>query len=87
MFGQASINLSAKVAANMLPARAIRFGAEGNAYVYVVGQDDTVTVKDIQTGLDDGKSIEVRSGLEPGQRVIDAHLKRFTDGQKVAVLE
>ena len=86
MFGQASINLSGKVATNLLPARAIRFSDDGKAYVYVVGQDETVTVASIETGLDDGQSIQVRSGLLPGQRVIDAHLKRFTDGQKVTVL-
>ncbi|QDV40426.1 Efflux pump periplasmic linker BepF [Stieleria neptunia] len=86
MFGQASINLSTKVAANMLPSRAIRFSEDGKAYVYVVGQDETVTVAAIETGLDNGKAIQVRSGLLPGQRVIDAHLKRFTDGQKVTVL-
>lgn len=86
MFGQALINLSTKVAANMLPARSIRFSDDGEAYVYVVDQDDTVSVASIQIGMDDGKSIEIRSGLQPGQRVIDAHLKRFVDGQKVAVL-
>ena len=86
MFGQASITLSTNTAAKMLPSRAIRFDESGKAYVYVVGQDDTVTVAGIETGLDDGKSIEVRSGILPGQRVIDAHLKRFIDGQKVTVL-
>ncbi|MCA9135598.1 MAG: efflux RND transporter periplasmic adaptor subunit [Planctomycetales bacterium] len=86
MFGQASISLSAKIAANLLPSRAIRFREDGQAYVYVVGQDETVTVASIETGWDDGSSIEVRSGLLPGQRVVDAHLKRFSDGQKVAVL-
>jgi RND family efflux transporter MFP subunit len=86
MFGQASISLDTKAAANMLPARAIRFDESGNPYVYVVGQDDTVSVREITTGMDDGNSIEVLSGVDPGQRVIDSHLKRFTDGQRVAVL-
>jgi RND family efflux transporter MFP subunit len=86
MFGQASINLATKVTANTLPAQAIRFDEEGKAYVYVVGQDDTVSVAQITTGLDDGNSIEVLSGVQPGQRVIGPHLKRFTDGQKVDVL-
>lgn len=86
MFGQATIQLAAKVAANCLPSRAIRFGEDGKAYVYIVGDDDKVTVKSIQTGFDDGSTIEVVSGLEPEQVVIDSHLKRFTDGQQVAVL-
>lgn len=87
MFGQALIKMETTMAANVLPARAIRFDESGRAYVYVVGDDDVVSVADVATGLDDGNSIEVLSGVEPGQRVIDSHLKRFTDGQKVAVLQ
>ncbi|TWT67182.1 Multidrug resistance protein MdtA precursor [Allorhodopirellula solitaria] len=86
MFGQASIHLDSKVAAQTLPSRAIRFDEEGNGYVYVVGEDETIARADITTGLDDGNSIEVLSGIEPGQRVVGPHLKRFSDGQKVAVL-
>jgi RND family efflux transporter MFP subunit len=87
MFGQATIDLSTKVAAHTLPARAVRFDETGNAYVYVVGSDDTVTVTDVETGIDNGTVIEIRSGVEAGQRVIDAHRERFTSGQKVTVLE
>ncbi|MCA8996194.1 MAG: efflux RND transporter periplasmic adaptor subunit [Planctomycetaceae bacterium] len=86
MFGRATISLNNKVAANMLPARAIRFDEAGNPYVYLIGSDEKVSVVSIQTGVDTGPQIEVVSGLEPGQRVVDAHLDRFTDGQSVAVL-
>ncbi len=85
MFGQASITLSTKVASNMLPARAVRFEESGNAYVYVVTGEE-VSVVPVTTGIDDGNTIEIVSGLESGQTVIDAHLQRFTDGQKVKVL-
>ena len=87
MFGQARINLATKIAASMLPSQAIRFDEGGKAYVYALSDDDTVTVTAITTGMDDGNAIEVLSGIESGQRVIDSHLKRFTDGQKVAVME
>ena len=85
MFGQASITLSTQVASKMLPARAIRFEESGKAYVYVVS-DEAVTVVAVVTGIDDGNTIEIVSGLESGQTVIDAHLQRFTDGQIVRVL-
>ena len=75
------------LAANMLPARAIRFTETGAAYVYVLSDDQTVTVTPVTTGIDQGHSIEVKSGVEPGQQVIDAHLKRLKTGQKVAVVE
>lgn len=83
MFGQATITLSSKFAANVLPARAVRFDEDGQAYVYVVSPDRTVSVKPITTGNDDGSSIEVLSGVEAGQHVIDAHLKRFSSGDEV----
>ncbi|MDB4637677.1 MAG: efflux RND transporter periplasmic adaptor subunit [Planctomycetaceae bacterium] len=87
MFGQASINLSTKVASHTLPARAVRFTEAGEAYVYVLDKDKTVSVIDVKTGFDDGNTIEIVSGVETGQDVIDAHRERFTNGQKVNVLQ
>ncbi len=71
----------------MLPARAIRFDESGEAYVYVVDDDATVTIASVDTGMDQGHSIEVKSGVVAGQQVIDAHLKRFTSGQRVALVQ
>ena len=85
MFGQATITLSTNLASTVLPARAVRFSDTGDAYVYVVA-DEKVTVVPVTTGADDGNTIEIASGLEPGQVVVDAHLQRFTDGQVVRVL-
>ncbi|MGI9472375.1 MAG: efflux RND transporter periplasmic adaptor subunit [Rubripirellula sp.] len=86
MFGEATISLATKAAARMLPARAVRYEDSGEAYVYIVEADSTVSIASVKTGLDDGHSIQILAGLEPGQRVVDAHLKRFTMGQKVAPL-
>lgn len=86
MFGQAVINLATEMAANLLPARAIRFDETGKAFVYMLSDGDEVSVASVTTGLDDGNLIEVTSGIKPGQRVIDSHLKRFVDGQKVKPL-
>lgn len=84
MFGQATIEMETKVAALMLPARAVRFDESGEAFVYVVDEQETVSVVDVTTGYDDGHRIEIRAGLESDQTVIDSHLQRFTDGQKVS---
>ncbi len=86
MFGQATITLGAKVATNRLPARAVRFDESGAAYVYAVDDDQVVSVVPVTTGMDDGRNIEIVSGLETGQQVIDAHLQRFVDGQKITAL-
>jgi RND family efflux transporter MFP subunit len=86
MFGQASISLSTRVAANMLPARAVRFDEKGAAYVYLVSDQNKISIVPVTTGLDDGISIEIVTGLKPGQKVVDAHLKRFKEDQQVEVL-
>lgn len=86
MFGQATIHFSEKIVANMLPARAIRFDESGNASVYIVSKEETVSLVEVTTGYDNGSHIQILSGLEDGQTVIDAHLKRFINGQKVRVL-
>lgn len=84
MFGSATIQLATKASAKMLPARAVRYEDSGDAYVYIVEPDSTVSIASVTTGLDDGHSIQIVAGLESGQQVVDAHLKRFTMGQKVA---
>jgi RND family efflux transporter MFP subunit len=86
MFGQATIRFSSDTVAGVLPARAVRFDSSGNAFVYVIDRDDVVSVSRIKIGADDGRLIEVTEGLSNDQRVIDAHLQRFVDGQKVTVL-
>lgn len=86
MFGQATITIGAKVARHVLPARAVRFDATGNAFVYVVHDDESIDIVPVKTGNDDGHRIEITSGVQTGQRVVDAHLKRFVPGQKVTVL-
>ena len=86
MFGQATITLQSTSKASVLPARAVRFRENGTAYVYVIDEQETVTIAEVQTGLDDGHRVEIVSGVSSGDRVIDAHLNRFSNGQKVAVL-
>ena len=87
MFGEATITFATQAIAKMLPARAIRFSEEGSAYVYVIDADDTVAVVPVTTGFDNGHTIEVTSGVSAGQVVIDAHLQRFSTGDKVTRIE
>lgn len=85
MFGQATLSLQAPATVSVLPSRAVRFDGKGAAKVFVILDDNTVAVKEIQILSDDGQVLQV-AGVEPGQRVIDAHLQRFSDGQQVHVL-
>jgi len=69
----------------VLPAGAVRFDEEGHSTVYVVDPDNTVRLVEVSTGLDDGKRIEVLSGLDENARVVDAMVGRLTPGQHVTI--
>ncbi|MCA9186004.1 MAG: efflux RND transporter periplasmic adaptor subunit [Pirellulaceae bacterium] len=86
MFGLATIEMGSPSSVSTLPSRAVRFDDHGKAYVYIITEQNTVTVSEVATGLDDGHTIEIRDGLEPGQLVIDAHLRRFHNGDQVRPL-
>lgn len=85
MFGHAEIEMQSGGEMASLPARAVRFTETGDAYVYVV-ENEEVSRVNVVTGADDGHQIEIVSGLNPSQTVIDAHLQRFTNGQRVRIL-
>ena len=57
----------------------------GGRYVYVINQDDTVSVRPIQIGPIDGAQAQVISGLSAGDRVVTDGTDRLRDGQKVTI--
>lgn len=85
MFGQATIELDVRSDVAVLPARAVRFTDTGDAFVYAVN-DSKVQVLPVVTGADDGRTIEIVSGLNDQQTFVDAHRQRFEAGQTVEVL-
>ncbi|QDU87888.1 Multidrug resistance protein MdtA precursor [Pirellulimonas nuda] len=87
MYGEATIVLFEKPDAVSLPASAIRFRTTGESYVYALDNASEVSIQDVTLGYDSGTTIEIASPLAAGQKVIDAHLKRFRDGDVVRVLE
>ncbi len=87
MYGEATITLVEKPDVVVLPASAVRFDATGKSFVYVIDSSNTVHAVDVSIGYDDGERIEIVSDLSAGQRVIDAHLKRFKNGDAVRVLD
>ena len=86
MFGEARIEITQQSEANILPASAVRFDEKGNAFVYRVSDDSCIEIVSVTLGFDTGTEIEVTSGVEAGQRVVDAHLKRFAEGLRVTPL-
>jgi RND family efflux transporter MFP subunit len=57
---------------------------QGQKYLYVVNDKDEVVYKPVKTGLLDGASRVITSGLGPKERVIVSGLQRVRPGVKVA---
>jgi membrane fusion protein, multidrug efflux system len=66
----------------LVPTPAVQTGAPGD-YVYLVNDDDTVSVHKVTLGPSDGKNTVIASGLSTGQRVVTDGLDRLSDGAKI----
>jgi membrane fusion protein, multidrug efflux system len=68
-----------------VPAAAVLRGAQG-FYVYVVGADNSVSTRVVQTGAVDGDWMAVDGKVEPGDRVVIDGVDRLREGAKVEVI-
>lgn len=70
--------------AKLIPQKAIRYNQQG-PYVYIVQDDNTVTIRQILLGEEQGSHQMVTQGIDSGERIIiDGHL-RLSPGAKVDV--
>jgi multidrug efflux system membrane fusion protein len=70
----------------VIPTAAVQRGAPGT-FVFVVGADDTVSVRPVKLGTSQGERVSVASGLEPGERVVVDGADKLRDKAKVSVRE
>ena len=70
-----------------VPRTAISFNTYGDfAYVVIDGEEGRrVERRQLDTGAVRNGSVEVRSGLKPGEEIVSAGLLRLRDGQRVTV--
>jgi len=66
----------------IVPVAAVQQGPDG-AFVYVVGSDQTVSVRDVTTGAQMGDVQAIESGLQAGEIVVTDGVDRLQDGMKV----
>lgn len=84
-FGEATVVLEEKPDCLVLPSVAVRWNENGRSYVLIVDPDQMIQVRDVTTGLDDGRRIEILSGLSGGERVVGPTSQRLRPGQTVRV--
>ena len=69
----------------LAPSAAIQFGTDGS-YVYVVGDDSKVSLRQLKLGASDGSSTVVVNGLKVGDRVVLEGTDRLREGSPVEVV-
>jgi len=72
--------------ARVVPSSAIQRGPNG-AFVYVLNEDETVSMKPVTIGRQDEVQAVVVSGLELGEKVATTGFARLVDGSQVRVME
>jgi membrane fusion protein, multidrug efflux system len=66
----------------LVPTSAVQTGAPGD-YVYVVNDNNTVSVRKVAVGPTNGAYTAITSGLSAGQRVVTDGLDRLSDGAHI----
>lgn len=56
---------------------------DGQAYVFVIDEQNTARRVDVQTGLRDGTFVELAGGVQAGQRVVGSGAAFLQDGDRV----
>jgi multidrug efflux system membrane fusion protein len=70
--------------ATLVPTAAIQRGAPGT-FVYLVNQDDTVSVRPVALGPNDADRTSISSGLAAGDRVVIDGADKLRDGAKISL--
>lgn len=86
LFVRVTLTLSTRTGAVLVPAEAVRLSQQGS-FVFVIGEDQTVSMRPVLTGERPGSEVVIRSGLKAAELVVtDGHL-RLVPGARVAVRE
>ena len=65
-----------------IPGAALQRGSQGS-FVYVVKDDNTVSVRPVKLGPGEGERVAVESGLAAGERVVVDGMDRLREGARV----
>jgi multidrug efflux system membrane fusion protein len=75
-----------KADATLVPTAAIQRGAPGT-FVFLVKQDQTVSVTPVKVGTIEGENTEVQSGVEPGNLVVVDGADKLREGSKIELVD
>src|SRR5262249_32098283 len=70
--------------ATVAPGAAIQRGAPGT-FVYLINQDNTVSVRKVELGPGDSQRVSIKSGLSPGDRVVIDGADKLREGGRIVL--
>lgn len=89
LFPNQFVNVRLKVRADLpaivAPSAALQQGSQG-AFVYVLNDDDTVSIRRVTPGVMNDDRVAIESGLEAGARVVIEGVDRLREGARVKVI-
>ena len=83
-FVNVRLHVEKREAALLIPLAALQRGVKGN-FVYVVGQEGVVNVRQVTVGPSSGNRVAIEQGLADGEQVATDGLDKLRDGAKVEV--
>lgn len=83
-FVTASLKLGERKGVVAVPSVGVQHGPDFQ-FVYVVKPDDTVELRKVQLGPDDGVTAMIAKGLEPGEKIVVNGQSRLRAGARVTI--
>ncbi len=68
-FVNVRLRVSTRQQALLIPAAALQYGSRGT-FVYVVGEGDTVELRQVTAGPSSGELTLIEAGVQPGERLV-----------------
>jgi multidrug efflux system membrane fusion protein len=84
-FVNVRLRVETRQQATLIPSAAVQFGARGT-FVFVLGADDKVQIRDIKVGASDGATSLVEEGVKVGERLVLEGTDKLKDGSQVQVI-
>ena len=84
-FVNVRLRVSTREQALLIPSAALQYGSRGT-FVYVVGADDKVQLRDVTVGLSNGETTLLENGVNPGERLVLEGTDRLRNGSAVEVI-
>jgi multidrug efflux system membrane fusion protein len=85
-FVNVKMRLDTLRSATLAPNAAIQHGAKG-AFVYLVKDDNSVTVRQIKTGPTDGETVAILEGLAPNAKLVTDGADKLREGSPVKPID